>query len=264
MERVNRFLHIVALLTLLSFLISFAGCNRDQSERPKTAFDAAIVLNGFDASNDESLKLANVYLTRYLSSLPTAAQDSVWMTYETFINRFINQRSGKLSSSLMVVGGGPYAEDGIVGYLESDIWKLQPDRPWQFDRFAERADSSLYEWLRIQQYQPDSTKAKLFNRIHRLEYWADHFPSSPLQSTMQLEYKSSLRQLLSSLPEKYDPKNSDFVELFHLMHLNAGLDAIKVVSRYVSSRQNDIASLNASAFTDTLRYQPRSWVIVSE
>jgi hypothetical protein len=264
MLRVKFIQQIIVVSTLFCIPLFLGNCNREQSERPRSARDAADVLNRLDVTDTKSIELANVYLTRYLSTLTSASQDSAWMAYESFVNRFVESQAATISPHLMVQGGGPFKDEGIVGALANDTWRLNVDHVWRYDQYAHRADSSLHVWLRIQQYRQAGNQQELFGRIHRLEFWADHFPASPMLGTMQIEYRESIRRLLESLPEEFDPKNADFVELFHLMHLYAGLDATKIITKYISSLQNDENSLNASAITDTLRYRPRPWIFAEE
>lgn len=254
---------IVSLIFLATLIVS-TSCNSDHTDRPQSARDAASVINGLDVAKTENLALANVYLTRFMPGLESTSQDSLWMAYSAFIDRFIAANGSSLSRDLLVDGNGPFAQEGIIARTDGEAWWLEADRQWQYDRFASRSDSSLHEWLRIQQYPNVSELSGLFRTVHRLEYWADHFPNSPMISFMQGTYRDALNQILATLDIGYDPWRNDYKALFDQLHLHAGLDAVKVVTQYISSQQRGAAGLNPNAFTDTLRYRPRSWVLETE
>lgn len=255
--------HFVSHILIVA-MIALASCGRDHTDRPRSAKDAANVINALNATDSESLGLANVYLTRFLPGLASASQDSVWMTYTDFVNRFIAAQQGRISRELLVDGNGPYATDGVITRTNGETWWLEPDPQWQYERYATRSDSSLHEWLRIRSATVEPGIAGSFRTIHRLEYWADHFPASPLLTFMQQHYREAITTVLSTLNTDYNPWRSDYVAMFDQLHLHAGLDAVKVVTKYISSQQNGNVDLNANAFTDTLRYRPRTWIKPTE
>lgn len=254
----------IVLLLIAAVVAVSTSCGRDHDERPRSAREASEVLNRLDVTATESLKLANVFVTRYLPVFESAAQDSVWMTYSAFIARFIAAQEGKISQELLVDGNGPLSAEGIISRTDGDRWWLEPDRQWQYDRFAARSDSSLHEWLRIRQSMVDPGLGGSFRTIHRLEYWADHYPDSPMLAYMQREYRSAITDVLNSLDSGFDPWRSDYRSMFDQLHLYAGLDAVRTVTQYILSQQRGAADLNPNAFTDTLRYRPRSWIVASE
>lgn len=254
----------IVLLLIAAVVAVSTSCGRDHDERPRSAREASEVLNRLDVTATESLKLANVFVTRYLPVFESAAQDSVWMTYSAFIARFIAAQEGKISQELLVDGNGPLSAEGIISRTDGDRWWLEPDREWQYDRFAARSDSSLHEWLRIRQATVDPGLSGTFRTIHRLEYWADHYPDSPILDHMQREYRSSIADVLNSLDHGFDPWRADYRAMFDQLHLHAGLDAARTVTQYILSQQRGTSDLNPNAFTDTLRYRPRSWVVASE
>ncbi len=228
-----------------------------------------VTLQSFDVTDAGSIELANTYMTRYTARMDSTAQDSAWLGYLDFLSRFMDAQQRHLPSHADTEFDHPFTDEGLLLIEGPSGPRFAIDAAWQWERFRPLVHPSLGDFLRILATDRPQGLAETFPQLHRLEFWADHHPHSPLLEPLSVSYRHHLADILLQASALWSSgTGADRQPLFDGMQAFPGLDANRVICRFLdeylaTAETGDDADDVVANLTDTIRYHPRPIELIS-